>query len=76
MGRIGDEMCIDALRRVLRRRRLLFFGRRWNEQVRAMAAMALKQISDPQAAKALSRFTRDGHRRVQQLARSAMSGEA
>jgi HEAT repeat protein len=76
LGRIGDERCIDALQRVLRRRRFLFFGRRWNEQVRAMAAMALKQISDPQAAKVLSRFTRDEHRRVQQLARSAVSSEA
>ncbi|MCH7777353.1 MAG: hypothetical protein IH878_12570, partial [Gemmatimonadetes bacterium] len=69
-------MCIEALQRVLRRRRFLFFGRRWNEQVRAMAAMALKQISGPQAAKVLSRFTRDGHGRVQQLARSAVSSEA
>ena len=76
LGRIGDEMCIEALQRVLRRRRFLFFGRRWNEQVRAMAAMALKQISGPQAAKVLSRFTRDGHGRVQQLARSAVSSEA
>ena len=75
LGQIGDETSINALAKVLSKRRFLFLGRRWNEQVRAMAAMALKQISDPQAAQVLRRFTSDGDKRVKQVARSAMAEE-
>jgi HEAT repeat protein len=72
LGKIGDEISINALAQILKKRRFFFLGRRWNEQVRAMAAMALKQISDPQAAQVLRRFTSDGDQRVQQVARSVV----
>ncbi len=71
LGKIGNEISINTLAKILKKRRFLFLGQQWNEQVRAMAAMALKQISDPRAAQVLTRFTHDGDRRVQQLARSA-----
>ncbi len=73
LGKIGNEIAIDALAKILKQRRFLFFGHRWTEQVRAMAAMALKQISSPEAVQALKRFTRDGDRRVRQLARSGVA---
>ena len=76
LGKIGNEISINALAKILKKRRFLFLGQRWNEQVRAMAAMALKQISDPQAAQVLTRFTHDGDRRVRQLARSAATDGA
>jgi HEAT repeat protein len=75
LGQIGDEISIAALFKILKQRRFLFFGRRWNTQVRAMAAMALKQISDPSALQVLTRFRRDSDARVKQIARSAMAKE-
>jgi hypothetical protein len=76
LGQIGDEISIAALVKVLKQRRFVFFGRRWSEPVRAMAAMALKQVSDPSARKALIRFRRDSDARVKQIALSAAATEA
>ncbi|MEE8146989.1 MAG: HEAT repeat domain-containing protein, partial [Longimicrobiales bacterium] len=75
LGQIGDPAGIDALAKALKRD---FFGvgRQREEQVRATAAIALRQINHPRAAKVLSRYVRDPDRRVKQLARSAAGKEA
>jgi HEAT repeat protein len=71
LGEIGEASVIDRLVRVLSKRKGLFGRRRWNEQVRATAALALKQIPDPRAAKVLARYAKDKHTRVRQIAESA-----
>ncbi len=71
LGEIGSSASIDVLARVLAKRSPPFFRRRWDDQVRATAAMALRQIEDPQAARILSRYSKDRAVRVRQLARPA-----
>ncbi len=68
LGEIGQPSCIDALARVLSKRTGLFRRRRWDEQTRATAALALKQIDHHRAADTLSRYAKDKHRRVRQAA--------
>jgi HEAT repeat protein len=68
LGEIGHEAAIDALAKVLSQRKGLFLRRRWNEQVRATAALALRQIDHPRAAKVISRYAKDRHIRVRQIA--------
>ncbi|UCC48160.1 MAG: HEAT repeat domain-containing protein, partial [Gemmatimonadota bacterium] len=70
LGELGQASAIDTLARVLKQRRHLSFRRRWDEQVRATAALALKQISDPRAAQVLSRYAKDRQTRVRQIAES------
>jgi HEAT repeat protein len=69
VARLGNAAAIDALSKVLSQRKFLFLGRRWGEQVRAAAAIALKQISHPKAADTLSQYTSDSASRVRHLAR-------
>jgi diguanylate cyclase (GGDEF)-like protein len=69
LARLGNATAIDALARVLAQRKFLFLGRRWGEQVRAAAAIALKQISHPKATDTLSHYTSDSASRVRHLAR-------
>ena len=75
LGQVGDAAGIDALANVLGDRKFPSFARRWDEQVRATAAMALRQITHPQAAEVLSGYTNDKDSRIRQLAQSATSGE-
>jgi diguanylate cyclase (GGDEF)-like protein len=70
-GQVGDQACIEALEAVLSERKFLFFGRRWEEQVRSTAATALKQLSHPKAAEVLARFVKDPDPRVRSAARGA-----
>jgi diguanylate cyclase (GGDEF)-like protein len=70
LGEIGHEVCIGPLEAVLSRRKHPSFRRHWDEQVRATAAIALRQIPDAKAAKVLSRYAKDKHTRVRQLAQS------
>jgi HEAT repeat protein len=70
LGDLGHASAIKALSTVLAQRRLPFFMRRWGEQVRATAAMALRQIPDARAAAVLARYTNDRQTRVRLLARS------
>ncbi len=70
LGELGQASAIDTLARVLKERRHLSLRRRWDEQVRATAALALKQISDPRAAQVLSRYAKDRQTRVRQIAES------
>jgi diguanylate cyclase (GGDEF)-like protein len=76
LGQIGDAACIDPLSRVLGQRKFLFFGRHWDEQVRAQAAASLKQIPTPKAAEALGRFAKDRNGRVRSLARAAAAEQS
>jgi HEAT repeat protein len=70
-GQVGGTTCIEALVKILDERKFLLFGRRWDEQVRSTAATALRQISHPSAAEALSRYAKDPHPRVRNLSRPA-----
>ncbi len=76
LGELGQASGIDALATVLKERRGLLLRRRWDEQVRATAALALKQIADPEAAHILSRYAKDRHTRVRQIAESSGRQEA
>jgi len=71
LGELGQASAIDALATVLKQRRGLLLRRRWDEQVRATAALALKQIADPEAAQILSRYAKDRQTRVRQIAESS-----
>ena len=73
LGQIGDPAGIDALGSVLAAKRFAFFGYRWDDQVRATAALALRQIGDPSAAVVLEAFVEDRDARIRQLSRAANS---
>jgi diguanylate cyclase (GGDEF)-like protein len=68
LGELGSPAGVEPLAKVLGRRKL--FRRHWDSQVRATAAMALRQINDPKAARVLKKFARDKAVRVRQLATS------
>ncbi|MFQ5742660.1 MAG: diguanylate cyclase [Acidobacteriota bacterium] len=70
LGQIQDPVGIDALAKTLSYRSFYFLGHRWDDQVRATAAMALRQTPNPRAAEVLSRYTNDSSPMVRQLARS------
>jgi diguanylate cyclase (GGDEF)-like protein len=74
LGGIERDAAVPALARVLRERHLLGFGRRWPDQVRATAALALYHIDHPAAARNLMRFTRDRDSRIRRLAVALRSG--
>ena len=74
LGGIERDASVAALLRVLRERRFLAFGRRWPDQVRATAALALYHLDRPAAAHALVRFTRDRDPRIRRLAFALRSG--
>jgi HEAT repeat protein len=71
LGQLGDPACIEALSRILTEKKMLVFSRRWNDQVRATAAFALGQISNPRAKQALARCKNDPDPRIREIARSA-----
>ena len=50
LGQIGDPAGIDALGAILAEKRFGFLGFRWEDQVPATAALALRQIVFPGAA--------------------------
>ena len=68
LGQSDDAAAIDPLEGVLRARKFLVFGRRWGSEVRATAALALKQIPHPRAAEVLARYARDRDAWVRRLA--------
>jgi len=69
LGQSENPAAVDALAGVLGQRKTLFFGRKWNGEVRATAAIALKQIPHPRAAEILTKFANDRDTEVRQLAR-------
>ena len=76
LGQIGDPAGIDALGSVLSEKRFRFLGYRWADQVRATAALALRQIGDPQASMILRPFAEDRDARIRQLSRGANAASA
>ncbi len=68
LGELAQPSCIDILARVLSRKKGPFFRRYWDEQTRATAALALKQMSDPRADAVLSRYVKDRHKQVREIA--------
>lgn len=74
LGQIADPAGIAALGNILAQKRFGFLGYRWNDQVRATAALALRQIGDPRAAVALEPFAGDRDARIRRLSRGATTG--
>jgi HEAT repeat protein len=71
LGQVADPAAIEPLTRILAPRGFLRFGKRWPADVRAAAAYALAQISDPRATKALASLAKEADPRLKQLARTA-----
>jgi len=76
LGQMGDAGGVAAMEGLLGRRKFGFLGTYWDDQVRATAALSLRQIDDPSATQALSRFTKDRDPRVRQLSRAASPGDS
>ncbi len=76
LGEVGHSAAIEHLEKVLAARKFPFFVRRWDEETRAAAAMALKQISHPRSAEVLSNYDNESAIRVRQLAESSPAGAA
>jgi HEAT repeat protein len=72
LGRIARPAGIEPLAEILAPRRILFFNKNRNAQLRAAAALALGQIPDPRAAQRLAIFRDDADSRVREVARSAL----
>jgi hypothetical protein len=70
LGRIAKLASIEPLVEILAPRRVLFFRKNRNAQLRAAAA--LSQIADPRAAQRLAIFEDDSDSRVREVAGSAM----
>ncbi len=75
LGELAHANAIDALARVLARKKLPLMRWRWNPQVRATAAFALRQIAHPKATEVLARYINDGDTTVRQLAGAASAAE-
>jgi len=75
LGRIQRASAVDALARVLRERRFLVLGRRWPDQLRATAALALYHLRLPAADRLLVSFGRDRDPRIRRLAVALQSGD-
>ena len=71
LGQIGDPAGIEGLGGILAQKRFGFFGFRWDDQVRATAALALRQVDDPRAVNVLKDFVEDRDARIRQLSRGA-----
>ncbi|MEE8348570.1 MAG: diguanylate cyclase [Acidobacteriota bacterium] len=69
LGKIGDPVGIEPLSKILAPTGFLSFGKTKSPQLRATAAFALSQISDPQVAEVLALHVDDPDRRVRQTAR-------
>jgi diguanylate cyclase (GGDEF)-like protein len=73
LGQIGDPRGIDALVKVLSTPRFLFFGKKYDPEVRASAAFALTQINDKRIDGILTKYVNDEDPRVSEVARSRAS---
>jgi diguanylate cyclase (GGDEF)-like protein len=71
LGQVADPAAIEPLTRILAPKGFLRFRKRWPIDVRAAAAYALAQISDPRATKALASLAKEADPRLKQLARTA-----
>jgi diguanylate cyclase (GGDEF)-like protein len=71
LGQVADPAAVEPLTRILTPKGFLRFGKRWPTDVRAAAAYALAQISDPRATKTLASLANETDPRLKQLARTA-----
>ena len=70
LGELGHPGAIEALAAVLSQRKPPFFRRKWDEQVRLTALLALKQIAHPRVAGLIERYTSDPEPRVRLAAQT------
>jgi HEAT repeat protein len=70
LGQIGDPVAIEALSGLLAKKTPVLFRRKYSADVRAAAAFALSQFTDPRAGEILQSFSDDPDTRVRQVARS------
>jgi HEAT repeat protein len=75
LGQIGGPAAVNALSRVLSRKKLLVLGLVWSDQVRATAAMVLSNLADPASRDVLQRFVNDRDPRIRRIARAAPSAD-
>jgi diguanylate cyclase (GGDEF)-like protein len=70
LGELGHPGAIDALAAVLSQRKPPFFRRKWDEQVRLSALLALKQITHPRVAGLIADYKNDPDPRVRLAAQA------
>jgi diguanylate cyclase (GGDEF)-like protein len=70
LGELAHPGAIDALAAVLSQRKPPLFRRKWSEQVRMTALLALKQIAHPRVEALIARYTDDADPRVRLAART------
>jgi diguanylate cyclase (GGDEF)-like protein len=70
LGEIGHPGAIDALASVLSQRKPPFFRKKWNEQVRLTALLALQRIDHPRVADMIARYKNDPDSRVRLAAQA------
>lgn len=74
LGQIADPVSFDPLARILAPRRFLSRRPKWNDEVRAAAVLALKQIPHPRVAEVLAPLADDPDPRIRQIARTYTKG--
>ena len=72
LGQIARPGSIEALSKAMETKRFLFFHKGNSAQVRATAAFALTQISDPKATHHLTQLVNDRDPRIRQIAQNSV----
>ena len=75
LGQIADPASIEPLAQILAPQGFFSFLKKRSPLVRATAAFALAQISDPRVAEVLARHLEDDDSRVRQAARDVVNGQ-
>jgi HEAT repeat protein len=76
LGQIAKPTSIEPLAALLTPKRLFIFRRDRGAQLRAAAALALRQIPDQRAANHLTDFINDKDPRVREIARNSLDSSA
>jgi HEAT repeat protein len=76
LGQIAKPTSIKPLAAMLMPKRLFFFRKKRSAQLRAAAALALRQIPDQRAADHLANFVDDNDPRVREIARNSLDSSA
>ena len=74
LGQVKGPVAVEALARVLGRKKFMSFSFVWSDQVRATAAMVLSSLAEPSARTALQRFADDKDPRIRRVAAAALTG--
>ncbi len=75
LGQIADPASIEPLAQILAPQGFFSFLKKRSPLVRATAAFALAQMSDPRVAEVLARHLEDDDSRVRQAARDVVNGQ-